>query len=439
MKMPETPPKWQDLMTRNAANVPALLQSSELATFAKSYYHWDELKYRPLPSGFSREEVWLALKLRRVSSYRALSLADGQNQPFVFSLPDELLRRLQELDDLMARSRKTKLPFLMPSAESRFMAQSLLEESISSSLLEGAPTTHEKAREMFLKKSTPQNVGEQMVWGAHHAMEEICRDVTSPLTMERLLFIHRLFTEKTLVNEAAAGRFRLPQEKVRVADGEGHVFHVPPAEGERLQARVQHLLDFVNGTDGDPQTYVPPLVRAIVVHFAFAYEHPFVDGNGRMARALMYWSLLHEGYRPVRSLSISEIIRRAPAQYARAFLFVETDANDLTYFLLHQTEVLLAAFAQLEASLQRTEEMPGNLSRRQQQIVRELQAHPHREVSIAGYCDVAHVSYATARADLIDLEQKQILSSHKDGHARIYRLRSARNVDSDFNRRILTL
>ncbi len=422
MKMPETPPKWQDLMERNSARVPALLVSSDLSDFAKRYYHWDELKYRPLPSGVSREEVWLGLKLRRASSYRTLKLTDGQNKPFVFALPDELLRRLHELDELMVRVRKKKLPFMTPSAESRAIAQSLLEESISSSLLEGAPTTYEKAHEMFLKKSLPQNIGEQMVLGAYRAMEEVSRDVTSPLTLERLLLIHRLFTEKTLANEDAVGRFRLPHENVRVADGEGHIFHVPPASGDILRTRMQAILDFVNGVGSDNETYVPPLVRAIVAHFALAYEHPFVDGNGRVARALMYWSLLHEGFQYARSLSISEILRRAPAQYARAFLYVETDENDLTYFLLHQTEVLLAAFAQLEASLQSADEVFDNLSQRQRQIVQELQSHPKREVTVAGYCEVAQVSYATARADLIDLEQKHILSSRKEGHARVYRL-----------------
>ena len=50
------------------------------------------------------------------------------------------------------------------------------------------------------------------------------------------------------------------------------------------------------------------VVRAILVHFWLAYDHPFVDGNGRTARALFYWVMAREGYWLCEYVSISRIL-----------------------------------------------------------------------------------------------------------------------------------
>jgi Fic family protein len=67
----------------------------------------------------------------------------------------------------------------------------------------------------------------------------------------------------------------------------------------------------------------------MILHFWLAYDHPFVDGNGRTARALFYWCMLHYGFWVCEFISISHVIRRAPVKYANAFLYTETDDNDL--------------------------------------------------------------------------------------------------------------
>jgi Fic family protein len=92
---------------------------------------------------------------------------------------------------------------------------------------------------------------------------------------------------------------------------------------------------------------VHPVVRAILIHFMLGYDHPFYDGNGRTARALFYWSLARSGYWLMEYVSISRLLRQAPAQYARAYRHTETDDNDTTYFIVHQLEVIQQAIAAL--------------------------------------------------------------------------------------------
>lgn len=70
------------------------------------------------------------------------------------------------------------------------------------------------------------------------------------------------------------------------------------------------------------------------------YDHPFVEGNGRTARALFYWSLARSGYWLMEYISISRLLKQAPAQYGSAYMYSETDENDTTYFILHQISII---------------------------------------------------------------------------------------------------
>ncbi len=159
--------------------------------------------------------------------------------------------------------------------------------------------------------------------------------------------------------EDAAGEMADDTDKLRASSAREAAYermndhlHTPP-KAEELPERLQLLCDFANIEDenniGD--AFVHPVVRAITLHFMLAYDHPFCDGNGRTARALFYWSMLKHGYWPMEFISISRIIKLAPAQYGRAFLYTETDEKDLTYFLIHQLGVIHKAVDALHAFL----------------------------------------------------------------------------------------
>src|SRR5262249_25625629 len=156
--------------------------------------------------------------------------------------------------------------------------------------------------------------------------------------------LHRLMTQNTLHDSSAAGRFRLENENVVVSDIYGEVFHNPPLAKE-LDHRLHEMCDFAN--EKSPEGFIHPALRSIMLHFWLAYDHPFVDGNGRTARALFYWSMLRHGYWLFEFISISNVMVRAPTEYYRAFLYTETDDNDLTYFVLHQLDVIHDAIEQL--------------------------------------------------------------------------------------------
>jgi Fic family protein len=185
---------------------------------------------------------------------------------------------------------------------------------------------------------------------------------------------------------------------------------------------------FANGET--PDHFVHPAVRAILLHFWLAYDHPFVDGNGRTARALFYWAMLRSGYWLFEFISISHILRKAPAKYGRSFLYVETDDNDLTYFILAQTQVIRRAVRELHAYVERktteTRQVETRMraldlfNHRQVELVRHALLHPGQRYTIASHRNSHNVVYQTARTDLIDLVERGVLEGLIKGRQRVF-------------------
>jgi len=242
-----------------------------------------------------------------------------------------------------------------------------------------------------------------------------------------ILDLHKLVTDRTLDDPAAAGRLRRPDEVRVVGDDFGAVYHEPPPAAQ-LQGRLQAMCDFANAEA--PAFFVHPAIRAIILHFWLAYDHPFVDGNGRTARALFYWEMLHQGYWLFEFISISNILRKAPVQYGLSFLHSETDDNDLTYFIVAQTAVIRRAIEELHAYIDRksaevrqVETQLRALSlfnHRQADLIRHALKHPGQEYTIAGHAKSHNVVYQTARTDLLDLAARGALVSRKRGKKMVF-------------------
>jgi Fic family protein len=266
------------------------------------------------------------------------------------------------------------------------------------------------------------------------AMRFIRQNKGEALSPALVLEIHRIVTKGTLDNPEAAGRFRQPDlsdEEISVVDELGNVLHRPP-EARELPERLRALCAFANNTDEG--LFVHPVLRAVLLHLWLAYDHPFVDGNGRTARALFYWSMASQGYWLAEYISISSVLRQAPGKYARAFLYTETDENDATYFLLHQLRVIRQAIdnlhaylerkaaetRELELRLRRSPALGTQLNHRQLALLNHAIRHPHAEYLIEGHRTSHRVSYQTARADLLGLTAAGLLEQHKRGRTFVF-------------------
>jgi Fic family protein len=200
------------------------------------------------------------------------------------------------------------------------------------------------------------------------------------------------------------------------------IFHDPPP-AQQLRERMDAMCDFANSKT--PSGFIHPVIRSTILHFWLAYDHPFVDGNGRTARALFYWSMLRHNFWLFEFISISQIIRKAPAKYGRAFLYTETDDNDLTYFILYHLDVIRRAIKELHEYIKRkTEQLQtiehkvrgmAALNHRQRALISHALRHPYQQYTIRSHQVSHNVVYQTSRLDLFDLELRGLLKCHKAG------------------------
>ncbi len=424
MRLPTTPPPFPALhVPDKLADVSVLVD--RVVSQGDAWWHWDDLRRRPVPEGLTHEAWWVVLKLLRTGQLRRLPWADAAGRPFQVAVPDRAQELLRLVDSKLSGSVGLSENLLGPHDRERYLLGSLHEEAIRSSLLEGAATTRLRAKELLRSGRAPRGVAEQMVVNTLRSLEAVRAWRAEAVTVEAILEVHRIVTTQTLDDDSAVGRLRHADEDVRVRGDEDQILHTPPPASE-LAAGMADLVRFANGEETG-RGYVHPVVRAIVCHFWLAWLHPFVDGNGRTARALFYWVMLRNGYWLVEYLPISRSLHEAPAQYARAFLLTETDDNDVTYFLLHQLNVLRLTLEGFEThvarkvqALRETERLlprKGLFNSRQLALVQHALRHPGTAYTIASHQGSHGVSYPTARADLLDLEARGVLQGTKRGKA----------------------
>ena len=425
LKKPSQVPNWTVFATKlHGEKFVQILNQVKSPLYRGEYLHWDDLKYKPLPEGLTADELWMGIKFQRQVRRHGIALTDTKNTSFSFMLCDQLYKELREIDiNVGGQTFTNELEINNHEARSRYIISSLIQEAITSSQLEGAVTTRMVAKEMIKTGREPKDESERMVLNNYRAMQFIREIKNQPLTLDLLLEIHRHLTVDTLEKPDAVGRFRHADEPVKVADDEGTVYHEPPP-ADKLAARVQAMLDFANGNEQE-DNFIHPVVRAIILHFWLAYDHPFADGNGRTARALFYWAMLRQGYWIFEFISISNSILKAPIQYARAFLETEHDENDLNYFLFYHMKIIKSSLASLQEYINRKQDESKRISflmrnlallnYRQQALVEHAMRHPGFRYSIASHKNSHNVNPQTARNDLFDLANKKILRMKKIG------------------------
>jgi Fic family protein len=445
MHLPQTSPRFAELAaTLDAARIRALMAHATPLPAGK-YLHWDELRRRKPPGDLNHQEWWMAITLARLGAFQELPLLDKLGAPFVFAIPEPVMVDLYHIDRDAAGRIQSAMNAPLQGDSQRFLLSSLIEEAVTSSQLEGAATTRKVAAAMLRSGRRPHDHDEQMIFNNYRAMTHLRELRSAPLSPERVLELHRMLTENTLENPEEAGRLRRSDD-VRVVDvRDGATLHVPPSWRE-LPERMRRLCAFANA-DADSQPFVHPVLRAILLHFMIGYDHPFADGNGRTARALFYWAMARNGYWLTEYSSISHILRKAPAQYIRAYLHTETDKNDTTYFLLHQLHTIRQAIGALHeyvarksSEQQETERMlasstalRGRFNHRQWALLN----HALRNAG-EGYRMDAHqrshgVAYQTARTDLLSLEELGLLERTRQGNAFVF------HAPTDLRERLETL
>ena len=375
------------------------------------YLHWDKVKYL----GFKKNDInlWKEIKLIRKLISKKFVLNTKHPISLEYGVNDFLQQKLHYLDfNFGAGIQKEQL--LSDLDKHQYLSNALMEESIFSSMIEGATTTRVKAKDMLRKGKKPNNKSEQMILNNYKTIQYISENKSEEITIHKLFEIHKLVTENTL-EEENCGVFRNTNEVLVMNQITGEIVHTPPSF-KKLEELMQSFCDFFN--NNPKEEFIHPIVKASILHFLIGYIHPFVDGNGRTARALFYWYLLKNGYWLTEYLSISRVILKTKTQYEKAYIYSEIDEMNVSYFIHYQVKVLTQAFEDLKDYLfkKKKEENKlnkylkvSNINERQAQILYWIEDDANRYFSVKEIENIFSVTNQTARTDIEELVDQDFL------------------------------
>jgi Fic family protein len=431
--MIKSPPDWKQILSDNDGLM-KLITSDKLADLIKKanteYIHWDTFRYQPMPEGINPASAWSYLKLIRKNSQETLPIVNENGAPLSVYLGKNQNKILNYIDTKSSGSIASSEIMPTEDQKSRLIINGLMEEAISSSQIEGANTTRKVAKNMLERKLPPKNKSEQMILNNFLAMTYLEDWKKRDLSEEFLLELHKVLTSKTLEHPKDEGQFRVDKDNIVVADiVTGRTIHIPPKMKDAKE-QLKQLYKFINTEDED--NFIHPFVKASLLHFCIGYVHPFVDGNGRLARALFYWYLIKKDYWLFKFLPISLQIKKSEWRpgYYRAFEYVETDECDVTYFLNYKLRLAKSAIEDFEKYLEKKKReslklknqlmMNNEINERQLDAIDFLKRNPSDHLDIQMFKQRHKVAYQTARTDLLGLTENNVLKQIRSGKKYVF-------------------
>ncbi|MDD4300809.1 MAG: Fic family protein [Methanomicrobium sp.] len=387
--------------------------------YNKKYLHWEELKYRELPA--DPLYIWILMKAFRKRDMKYLTF---DTIDLKYDLLDDFLEKLHFLDKSAAGSISSGLDSISRDRD-QFIINSLMEEAIASSQIEGATVTRKIAKRMLREKRKPVNKDERMILNNYITMKEIIKIKNQDLTPELILKIHTTITSDTLDDPKDEGRLR-DNNEIRVFDLRGNILHTPP-DFKLIEELIEKFCEFANSDD---EQFIHPVIKGIILHFLIGYIHPFNDGNGRCARSIFYWYMLRKDYWLFEYMAVSRAIKDSKGQYKMAYQYTESDENDLTYFIRYNLAAVKTAVDNILKYIEKKQresrhglkilQDSDGLNLRQAEIIKSLIKSPDKPITIKEIVETYHVAYATARNDLFHLEKSGYLLKQKSGKEYIF-------------------
>jgi Fic family protein len=181
------------------------------------------------------------------------------------------------------------------------------------------------------------------------------------------------------------------------------------------------------------------MLKSAISHLWFVTIHPFDDGNGRIARAIMDMFLARSEGSKIRFYSMSNQIYKEHKLYNDIIEKTQKGTSDITsyleWFLDCFKNALISSEKNLEIILDKASFWDRHkfisINNRQRKTINYLYDNYDKEVGFlrtSTYAKLANCSTDTALRDLQDLVAKKILISEDSGKKTNYLIISPKNI-----------
>ncbi|OGK19653.1 hypothetical protein A3D80_01960 [Candidatus Roizmanbacteria bacterium RIFCSPHIGHO2_02_FULL_40_13b] len=249
--------------------------------------------------------------------------------PPTYTIRPELSSILSKIDQIRSVLSSQEIP---QDTKKRFRQKSILKSSLFSARIEGNPLTiqdltnssdEEKKREVFNIIESVRYLDGLKVVNQLELLEVV-----------KKLHLHVL---NKLDNEA--GHFRT--EVSAIFNQAGVAVYMPPPP-EKIPVLLEQLISFIVSSKE------VPLIKAFITHLVFEKIHPFIDGNGRVGRLLIYFVLKYSNYDFGFYIPFEEYLDEHKEEY---YYYLDIGMNDADSYLLFMAGVFLEQCTRIQASI----------------------------------------------------------------------------------------
>ncbi|MFZ1789167.1 MAG: Fic family protein [Saprospiraceae bacterium] len=322
----------------------------------------------------------------------------------------------------------------------RATLESLILDVVDTSRIEGEFLNPELVRSSIARKlgienadfiKTPRNIE-----GIVDVILDATQNFDKPLSETRLLGWHNsLFqTGFSGYQQIDVAKYRSGGMKVVSGNFGREKIHFEAPSAGRVPHEMEQFLNWLNS-----DTSVDLVLKSIIAHFWFVTIHPFDDGNGRIARAILDMWLAKSDNSKIRFYSLSNQIFKEHKYYNKIIEESQKGTSDITkyleWFLGCFERALLASEQNLEIFLDKAHfwdrHKSTNINERQRLLINYLYDNYSKEVGFlrtSTYAKLTKCSTDTALRDLQDLVAKEMLKSEDSGKKTNYVIVSPKNI-----------
>lgn len=224
---------------------------------------------------------------------------------------------------------------LLPYYEKKFQNEALIRSVHYGTHIEGNELNLSQAERVVMGQQVIARERDiQEVLNYRRVMEYIEENPKHEISDWLVLHLHRLTVERILPIDQC-GKYRSTQVVIRNSHTGEIAFRPPLASA--LKPQIDQLIVFVNSS---LKQDIHPVLKSGIVHYELVRIHPFVDGNGRVARAFSTLILFQEGYDIRKFFSLEEYFDSDTSNYYQALQSVSNRDGDLTEWLEYFTQGL---------------------------------------------------------------------------------------------------
>ena len=335
-----------------------------------------------------------------------------------YQISNKVLRNLNRIS--AAHNLIVNAP-LIPKWEAKLRKEAMIRSAHFSTSIEGNKLTLDEVKAVFEGKEVYARARDkQEVINYKKVLEFIGKE--PKLTIETIKEINRINLEKLDKNK---GKFREVQNYVvRERAGKKEIIYTPPKASD-VPRLMNNLAGWINKAI---ETNVSPIIIAGIAHYELASIHPFVDGNGRTARALATLALYKFGYDTKRLFSLEEYYDQDLASYYSSLQSGQKHRNgeDLTKWLEYFSEGIANEMTRIEKQIldiskdKMLKEKIGQLELNQRQLKAVAYLQKKDKISRLEYVKLTKCSPKTAYNDLQEMLDKKLLKQKGGGKYTFY-------------------